>query len=168
VGGGSFDRPAGDEVDQCVVDTLLQLASRSNLWNHIPPDVWPWLNKLPSLSPVCRGRYRGSDQEVVHAVRELKDVDVLKSYFLIVWSELDCLDPTGFDKMRATIQENFVEIKEHRADLIEHLNRVLGQVGQGLRTLKQHNPQLLERDMQSMKEQYKKLKEVLQEGEEEQ
>jgi hypothetical protein len=156
-----------DEVGRFVVDALLQLASNSKLREHIPSEVWRWLNELPSLSPVCRGRLWGSHLGVVRAVRKLEDVNILKSYFLIIWSELDCLDPAGFPEMCAIIQQNFVGIRdlEHRTVLINRLDDVLEKVDQGLQTL---NPYLRERDVRLMKEQYRRLKEVLQEEDQEQ
>ena len=79
--------PCTEEVAQCVVNTLLQIASRRELLSHISVDIWSWLTKRPSLPPVCRGRDVGTRAHVVRAVRALKDIEVLKSYFLLVWSE---------------------------------------------------------------------------------
>lgn len=79
--------PFTDEVALSVVDTLLQIASQSELLPHIPANAWSWLTKRPSLPPVCRGRDVGTRVHVVRAVRALKDIEVLKSYFLLVWSQ---------------------------------------------------------------------------------
>ena len=79
--------PYTEDIAQSVVDTLLQIASNDELLRHISVDVWSWLIKRPSLPPVCRGRSVGTCAHVVKAVRGLKDVELLKSYFLLVWSE---------------------------------------------------------------------------------
>jgi len=79
--------PCTEEVAQSVVNTLLQIASQKELISHIPADAWLWLAKRPSLPPVCRGRDVGTRAHVVRAVRALKDIEALKSYFLLVWSE---------------------------------------------------------------------------------
>ena len=79
--------PCTEEVAQSVVDTLLQIASQEELIPHIPADAWLWLAKRPSLPPICRGRDVGTRGHVVRAVRALKDIEAIKSYFLLVWSE---------------------------------------------------------------------------------
>jgi len=76
-----------EEVAQSVVNTLLQIASQEELIPYIPADAWSWLAKRPSLPPICRGRDVGTRGHVVRAVRALKDIEALKSYFLLVWSE---------------------------------------------------------------------------------
>ena len=79
--------PYTNEAAQNVVNTLLQIASKEELLPHIPINVWLWLTKRPSLPPICSGRYVGTCAHVVKAVRALKDIEILKSYFLLVWSE---------------------------------------------------------------------------------
>ena len=79
--------PYTEEIAQSVVNTLLQIASQEELISHIPAGAWSWLAKRPFLPPICRGRDVGTDAHVVRAVRALKDIEVLKSYFLLVWSE---------------------------------------------------------------------------------
>jgi hypothetical protein len=79
--------PYTNEAAQNVVNTLLQIASKEELLPHIPINVWLWLTKRPLLPPICSGRYVGTCAHVVKAVRALKDIEILKSYFLLVWSE---------------------------------------------------------------------------------
>ena len=78
--------PYTEEVAQCAVNTLLQIASQRELLSHIPADAWLWLTRRPSLPPICRGRDVGTRVHVIRAVRALKDIEVLKSYFLLIWS----------------------------------------------------------------------------------
>jgi len=79
--------PKEEEVAPSVVDALLQIV----YWKLLPPgnhgDVWSWLSLRPSLPPICKGRNLGSHPVVMQQVRGLKDIEILKSYFLVVWSE---------------------------------------------------------------------------------
>ena len=152
-----------DEIGESVVDTLLQFGSDHDRRQHIPADVWSWLNKRPFLSPVCRGRRLGSGQGVIRTVRELGDINILKSYFLIVWSEWDHLDLLGFDEMRTSICEDFggIQMMHHREDLIQRVDDVLGQLDLGFENLIQHNPNLQEGHLRLMKDQYGELKKAL-------
>ena len=79
--------PYTEEVARSVVDTLLQIASKEELQPHIPIHIWLWLTKCPPLPPICLGRNVGTCAHVVKAVRALRNIEVLKSYFLLVWSE---------------------------------------------------------------------------------
>ena len=152
--------PPTEEVAQSVVDTLLQIALREELLPHITADVWLWLTKLPFLPPVCLGRHFGTQPHMIRAVRMLKDVKILKSYLLLTWSEWDIF--VSSDEICASADEDFggVGMGHHRADLIERLDYILGQLGQGLEYLDQHNPTIDEDDLQTMKWQYGELKEA--------
>jgi len=88
--------PYTEEIAQSVVNTLLQIASQEELISHIPADAWSWLAKRPLLPPICRGRDVGTRAHVVRAVRALKDIEALKSYFLLVWSEWNYLSSSRF------------------------------------------------------------------------
>jgi len=156
--------PYTEEVGLRVVDALLQIASVDSLRPRIPVGIWAWLKKRPFLPPMCRGRSGGGTRGgVVRHVRELGDIEVLKSYLLLVWSEWDFIWPDGFSEMCTSIREDFggIEMEHHREDLIERLDHVLGQLDRGLEYLQQHNPSLGERDIQRAKEQYGELKNVL-------
>ena len=150
-----------EEVAQGVVDTLLQIASFPGLVRYIPADVWSWLTRRPSLPSICQGRHLGTYDHVVEVVRGLKDIEVLKSYLLLVWSEWDT--PNGLDMMRTSIWEGFggAGIGHHRADLIQRLDHVLGQLDRGLEYLAQHDPELTEDGLWGRKGRYQELREVL-------
>ena len=98
------------------------------------------------------------------AVKGLKNIEILKSYLLLVWSEWDAIGD-GFDEMCALLYEDFsgVEMGHHQVDLIQQLDHILGQLDQGLEYLMQYNPHLDGEDPHFMAQQYRKLKEVLQE-----
>jgi hypothetical protein len=84
-----------EEVVRSVVDMLLQIASECWLLPYIPTETWSWLTKRPDLPSVYLGRRVGTCAHVVKAVRALKDIEILKSYFLLVWSHLRPLGSSG-------------------------------------------------------------------------
>ena len=137
-----------------MVDTLLQIASMDSLQPHFPVGVWVLLKKLPSLPSFCMGRFLGTTECVVRRVRDLGDVEILKSYFLLVWSEWDILHSGGLPVVRGSIREDFsgIGMGRHREDLIERLDHVLGQLDEG----SGHSLQ-----PQRIKREYKELKEIL-------
>ena len=155
--------PCTERVTQCVVDTLLQIASQNGLLPHIPVDVWSWLAKRPSLPPVCHGRDIGACQYLAKAVRGFGDVEVTKSYLLLIWSEWDYLASGGFDESCSSIREDFggAGNGRHRAELTQRLDHILAQLDCGLEYLQQHNPNLAERDFRMMRDQYRKLMDIL-------
>ena len=154
--------PHTEELAQGAVDTLLQIASNRDLLQHIIPEAWSWLTLRPSLPPFRRvrgfGKYR-----IVKAIQALKDIEVLKSYFLLVWSEWDTLCYDGLDEMRTSILEDFggIGMRQHRVDLIQRLDHVLGQLDRGLENFTQHQPYLDENDVQERKNDYRTLRETL-------
>ena len=89
-----------EEVAQSVVNTLLQIASQKELISSIPADAWLWLTKRPPLPPICRGRDVGTRAHVVRAVRAIGDIEALKSYFLLVWSEWSHFSSKTVDNVR--------------------------------------------------------------------
>ena len=152
-----------EAVGQSVVDTLLQIASVNRLRPHIPVDIWTWLKKRPSLPPVCWGRQQGLRVGVVHQIRGLGDIEILKSYFLLVWSEWDWLCDDGLGEMKIAISEDFGGIGMwcHREDLFERLRYILRRLEQGWEFLHQRNPSVNKYDVQIGKVRYGELKERL-------
>ena len=155
--------PKEEEVAPSVVDALLQMAR----FNLLPPgnhgDVWSWLTLRPSLPPMCRGRDQGSHPDVMWQVRGLKDIEILKSYFLVVWSEWDHLWDSF--TMCECIREEFsgVEANSHRADLLQRLDEVIGELDKGLAYLQRDKPYLPEWELRSGKGQYEELRKILKE-----
>ena len=152
-----------EAVGQSVVDTLLQIAWADHLRPHIPVDVWTWLKKRPSLPPVCRGRSWGTSFGIVHQIRGLRDIEILKSYFLLVWSEWNWVHPFALGEMKDAIGEKFGGIGMwcHREDLIERLDYVLGQLEQGWEFLHQRDRTVNEDHIERRKACYGELKERL-------
>ena len=157
----ALELPYSDNIGRSVVDALLQIACWGPLRPHIPVDMWFWLDKRPSLPPVCSGRRLGTTQGVVRTVRDLGDIDTLKSYLLLVWSEWDHLRGAG--EMAISLREDFsgIGMWRHQEDLLHHLDRVLGELGREFRYLHQHNPGLGESDVMQMRVQYRRLKRTL-------
>jgi len=152
--------PYTEEVGQSVVDTLLQIASKDL---DIPIDAWTWLNKRPSLPPKFRGRWVGTEPRVVRRVRELGDVEILESYFLLVWSEWNAIYPGSITEMCASIREDLggIEMGHCREVLIKRLDHVLGQLDRGLEYLKRQNPKLDDDHVPKAREGYGELKRIL-------
>ena len=155
--------PYTEQVAQSVVITLLLIAYWPGLSQHIPTDVWSWLTKQPSLPPICLEHDRGSDPDVCEVVLGLRDIEIIKSYFLLIWSEWNTLHHGGFYTVCASIRKDFSKAGNghHRTELIHHLDHILAQLGQGLEYLQQNNPDLSEDELQRMKDQYGMLKDIL-------
>ena len=119
-----------EEIAQALVDTLLQIASNTREASCIPTDLWSWLTKRPSLLPISQGRNYATARHDIEVVRALVDIEVLKSYLFVVWSEWDWLSNSCFDEMCIVIREDFggIEMRHYRADLIQRLDDVLGQL----------------------------------------
>ena len=155
--------PCSDDISRSVVDTLLQFARLDSLSPHIPVGMWLWLNKRPSLHPTCAGRFWGSWRNVLRRIRTLGDIKIHVSYLLVVWSEWGYLWEDLFDEMYTKIREDFSgpEMGDHRQDLLRRLDYVLWRLDLGLEHLRQHKPDLDDNDIQQMKAQYGKLKNIL-------
>ena len=121
------------------------------------------MTRRPSSQLISWRHYLGTSGFVVKAVQALKDIEVLKSYLILVWSEWDSLTSNGFDEMCTLIGEDFGEIGmgHHRADLIQRLDHVLGQLDRGLEHLKQHNSEFDEDGLRRAKDQYRRLRDTL-------
>jgi len=153
--------PYTDDIGQSVVDTLLQIAC----WKSppIPPRMWSWLDRRPTLPPICSGRYWGTKRAVFQTVRALGDIETLTSYLLLVWSEWDFVMPRGFNDMCTSIQEDFggEGMGYHRKDLLRRLGHVLRELERGLKHIRQFKPRLEEDNIRRRQGQYGRLKEIL-------
>ena len=155
--------PYTEEVGQSVIAALLQIATVYHLEQYVPAEIWAWLKRQPSLPPICRGRSVGTRDNVVRRVRELGDVEILESYFLLVWSEWDYVDWHGLRGMFTSIREDFngIGMGRNREVLVKRLDHVLGELAKGLGHLKQQEPSLDEYHIPTAREDYKRLKDVL-------
>lgn len=146
-----------------VVETLLWLASRVHLRPHIPNEVWTWLKTEPPLPPVCVARSNGTAGNLVRYFRRLRDPDILKSYFILVWSEHDPLHDSGFAEVPTSIAWGLggVWTQQHRVCLIQRLNHILGELDRGLEHFKLYEESITEDEIQGRKDQYGTLREIL-------
>jgi len=154
--------PKEEEFIPSVVDALLQIARFGPL-RGCNSNVWSWLALRPSLPPTCAGRVTGSHPGAVRTIRDLKDIEILKSYLFLVWSKWDFLNDGGFNKICDSIREDFggVDMRLDRVDLMERLDHVLRQLDRGLYYLQRSKPEITERGLQQSKDQYGKLKKIL-------
>ena len=156
--------PRSEEVDERVVDALLHIASVDALRPHIPHDSWSWLNRRPSLPPMCQGRSSAKSRYVVSRVRGLRDPEILTSYLLLVWSEWDPIHPRrDLSEMRMTISREFrgSRMRENRKALIGHLDQILVELDRGLGYFKRFKLWIDENDIQLAKAQYGELRDNL-------
>ena len=81
-----------EEVGQSVVDTLFQIAWVDFLRPHM---------RQPSLPPTHCGPPKGGSGKIVVYVRGLglEDIEILKSYFLLLWTDLYTPSSNGTDAM---------------------------------------------------------------------
>ena len=155
--------PYSEEVGQSVANALLQISFHNSLRSDIPINLWAWLKKRPPLSPMRWRQLNGSPDSAVHHVRTLGDIEILKSYLLLIWSEWNHLGFYSYRAIHTLIGEDFdgIGMRCHRDDLIKRLDHVLGQLGRGLEYFKQHEPKIDEEHIQQRKGQYERLKNVL-------
>ena len=155
--------PYTEEVGQSVVDVMLRIASCRSLRPHIPIDIWVWLKKRPSLSPWSLGRARAISSDAIDHIRGLGDIEILKSYFLVVWSEWEILSDGHLERVEVLIREDFggIEMRDHRKDLIKRVHHILGELNQRLAYLNVRWLDYRECHVRRAKESYKRLEKVL-------
>jgi hypothetical protein len=101
--------------------------------------------------------------KVVRHIRGFGDIEILKSYLLLVWSEWDSVGDSGLAEMEIIIRGEFCGItkQHHREDLTERLDHVLAQLDRGLEYFKLHDPKIGGSHIQVTKRDYKRIREVL-------
>ena len=155
--------PKEEEIAPSVVETLFQIAYHELLPPDLHSDAWSWLTLVPSLPPVCEGREKGIHLRVVQMVRDLKHIEILKSYLLLIWQVWDELSEDIYARMQTSIREDFsgIGMESHRADLLQRLDHVLTQFGRGLKHLQQDKPELDVADLLWRQIRYEQLRETL-------
>ena len=110
-----------------MVVALLRIVTVGSLRPHIPIGIWAWLNKQPAFPLDGSLLSIGVGVGVLRQVRALRDVEILKSYFLIVWTEMPRF--SGLDEMCTSIREDFsgIGMRHHREELIRRLDHILEQ-----------------------------------------
>ena len=125
--------PGTHDISVCVVDTLLQVASESELLPRIPLAAWEWLKKRPILPRESYAPSVGSQRVVLRTVRTLGDIGLLTSYLFAIWSESNIMDRCGSEEVQFLIREELNGIRGvgYRADLIRRLDYVILQLHRG-------------------------------------
>ena len=155
--------PKEEEIAPSVVITLLQIAFGELLPPHLYGDAWSWLKLQPLLPPICDERLMGSHPRVVRMVRDLKDIEILKSYLLLVWSEWNTVFDDSYLEMRNSIRGDFsgIEMNSHRADLLQRLDCILAELDRELHHFQQYDPHVRRGYLRQAKIQYRGLRETL-------
>ena len=96
-------------------------------------------------------------------VRGLGDIEILKSYFLLVWTDEWTPIPSVISDTEDCIRQVFGTsgTEHHRRELVERLDHVLGQLDQKLEDCRERNQLTLERDLQDARARYAGFKRVL-------
>ena len=151
------------EVDQNMTEALLMVSYDKSMRPLIPVNIWAWLNKRLFLPPTSLGRSLASRGHVVRHIRKLGDIEILKSYFLLVWSEWQFHGDHCLTEMEMSIREDFggILMQGHRGDLIKHLDFIHGELDRGLDHFRRYWPRVGENRLQVQKEQYGRLKDAL-------
>ena len=151
------------EVDQNMTEALLMVSYDESMRPHIPVNVWAWLNKRSFLPPTSRGRSLASRDHVVRHIRKLGDIEILKSYFLLVWSEWESNYENCVMETEMSIREDFsgIGMQGHRGDLIRRLDFIHGELDRGFAHFSQHQQQINGDTIQMREKQYRRLKDAL-------
>ena len=152
--------PYSEEVGRSVAETLLRILEHDSLLEHIPINVWGLLKNRPSPSLVWRVRFNGCRIPVARHVQGLGDIEILKSYLLLIFSEWSSLRFGVLRELGALILEDLGGIGNwcHREDLIKHLDDVQRQLDRGLEHFKQLCPGTHEEAIQVRNMRYGYLK----------
>ena len=163
--------PYTEQVGRSVVDATLQIASSDSLRPRIPIGVWALFKNQPSLPSHCWGRAMGAGPDIIRHVQGLGDCEILKSYFILVWSEWRYIPNYHINAAEISIREAFCETDggHHLGDLVRRVDQVLGELGRGLGHFRQRDGQdaFMPLEIWNRKQQYGKLKRILLEVERE-
>ena len=124
--------PYTEEVGRSVIDTLFQIALIDFLRPQIPIEIWIWLKRRPSLPLMHHGKSDGTRSPTIAYVHKLGDIDLLKSYLLLVWTDRWRFDSDHLQEVESLIRDRFggVGMEHHRKDLVERVDHVLEQLDQ--------------------------------------
>jgi len=157
--------PYTEEVGQTVVDTLWRIASVDTLRQHIPVGIWLWSSNQTFIPPAWSWHHERDPRgwEATRQFRALGDIEILKSYLLLVWLDWAPLHGTALVEMCTSIREDIdgIGMGQHRQDLRKRLDHVLEQLARGQEYLYRHRPDLYTVCRRTTKDQYRELKRVL-------
>jgi len=123
----------------------------------------------PLAPPMFLQRPEGTWGDITRQVRILGDIEILTSYFCLVWSELGPIDDRygGLTEVLVSIREDFggIGMGRHREDLTKRLDSILKTLNSG--DLWRHHIRFCVGSHPRTKEQYEELKRVVLEVDEE-
>ena len=154
------------EIGQSVVEVLLRMACMYHWRPHITREAWRWLERRPQLPPVCRARSLCcNDLGAISKVESLGNIEILKGYLIVVWSEWDWLAPWVCSYMCTVIRKHFGGEREkgHRDELRDRLLHIQNQLDLGLDHLRKLGSEMTAACFQPTKEAYEALMETLSE-----
>jgi hypothetical protein len=151
------------EIGQSVVEVLLRMACVHDWRRHLPAAAWVWLERRPTLPPVCWARALCCNDLGAISVLRHKNVELLTAYLIVVWSEWDWLPPWVCSHMCSVIREVFggQKMRGHRDDLRRRLQHIQGQFDHGLDHLWDQGSKMLAPHFQPTKEAYEELMKTL-------
>ena len=116
-----------EELGQSIVSALFKIASVPLLQSHVPIGVWRLLKRQPLPLPRKDGRIWGNHTAFIGYIRRLGDTEILKSYFLAVWTYSRSPPTDVVNEMESTIREDFSGpgMEADRKELIGRLNQIL-------------------------------------------
>ena len=158
------------KIGQCVVEVLLRMVCAYQWRPHIAWEAWRWLSGRPQLPPVCPARSLCcNDLGAISKVESLEDIEILKDYLVVVWSEWDWLAPWVCSYMCAVIRKHFggERMKGYRDELRGRLLHIQKQLDLGLDHLRKQGSKMPATYFQPTKEAYEALLETLSEVESE-
>ena len=117
-----------EEVCQSIIEALFQISYIDILRPHIPIEMWGWVKRHPSLASTYKGKLKEVNPRTIAYVHRLGDIEILKSYLLLTWTQDGALHSNTLHELESLIRKEFsgIEMEHHRKDLIEQLDRVLG------------------------------------------
>ena len=152
------------EIGQSMVEVLLRMASVYQWRPHLRWGEWRLLGCRPRLPPVCRARSLCCNNlGVISKVESLKDVEILRDYLIVVWSEWDWLAPWVCSYMCTVIRKRFrgERNRGHRDELRDRLIHIQNQLDLGLDHLRKLGSEMTVACFQPTKEAYEALMETL-------
>ena len=123
--------PYTEEVGRYAASALVQIACWFNLLPHIPIEIWTWLKKHSTILPPYQGPYITISAEAVRYLQRLGDVDIIKSYLLLAWSEGCDIDDVYWIRDSFRVDFCGIGMWGYREDLIKRLDKVLEDCDQG-------------------------------------
>lgn len=122
--------PDAEEVVRSVIGTLMQITDIDSIRLHIPIETWAWLKKWRSLPVADWGKFPKATPDAVRYIRGLGDLEIMRSYFLLVFSDWCGAPADTFHEVESSIKGEFggIGMQCQREDLLNQLDSVREEV----------------------------------------